>query len=64
MDKTQAATKYNRLRLGAIRAQRDALNRMRTRGEIGDAVFYRLQEELDWSELDAAPAGTFQPPAS
>jgi monovalent cation/hydrogen antiporter len=60
----QAATKYDRLRLGAIRAQRDALNRMRTRGEIGDAVFYRLQEELDWSELDAAPAGTFQPLAS
>jgi CPA1 family monovalent cation:H+ antiporter len=60
----QAATKYDRLRLGAIRAQRDALSRMRTRGEIGDAVFYRLQEELDWSELDAAPAGTFQPLAS
>jgi CPA1 family monovalent cation:H+ antiporter len=34
---------------------------MRTRGEIGDAAFYRLQEELDWSELDAAPAGSFQP---
>jgi hypothetical protein len=34
---------------------------MRTRGAIGDAAFYRLQEELDWSELDAAPAGTFQP---
>jgi monovalent cation/hydrogen antiporter len=57
----QAATKYDRLRLRAIRAQRDELYRMRTRGEIGDAAFYRLQEELDWSELDAAPAGTFQP---
>jgi monovalent cation/hydrogen antiporter len=57
----QAATKYDRLRLRAIRAQRDELNRMRTRGEIGDAAFYRLQEELDWSELDAAPAGSFQP---
>jgi CPA1 family monovalent cation:H+ antiporter len=60
----QAATKYDRLRLRAIRAQRDALNRMRLRGEIGDAAFYRLQEELDWSELDAAPAGSFQPLAS
>jgi NhaP-type Na+/H+ or K+/H+ antiporter len=57
----QAATKYDRLRLRAIRAQRDELYRMRTRGEIGDAAFYRLQEELDWSELDAAPAGSFQP---
>jgi CPA1 family monovalent cation:H+ antiporter len=57
----QAATKYDRLRLRAIRAQRDELTRLRTRGEIGDAAFYRLQEELDWSELDAAPAGTFQP---
>ena len=57
----QAATKYDRLRLRAIRAQRDALNRMRTRADIGDAAFYRLLEELDWSELDAAPAGTFQP---
>jgi monovalent cation/hydrogen antiporter len=57
----QAATKYDRLRLRAIRAQRDELNRMRSHGEIGDAAFYRLQEELDWSELDAAPAGSFQP---
>jgi CPA1 family monovalent cation:H+ antiporter len=60
----QAATKYDRLRLRAVRAQRDALNRMRIRGEIGDTAFYRLQEELDWSELDAAPAGSFQPLAS
>jgi monovalent cation/hydrogen antiporter len=60
----QAATKYDRLRLRAIGAQRDELNRLRIRGEIGDAAFYRLQEELDWSELDAAPAGTFQPLAS
>ncbi len=57
----QAATKHDRLRLRAIRAQRDELNRLRTRGEIGDAAFFRLQEELDWSELDAAPAGSFQP---
>jgi monovalent cation/hydrogen antiporter len=53
----QAATKYDRLRLRAIRAQRDALNKMRARGQISDQAFYRLQEELDWSELDAAPAG-------
>jgi len=37
-----------------------ALQRLRTRGEIGDEAFRRIQEELDWSELDAAPAGSFQ----
>ena len=60
----QAATKYDRLRLRAIRAQREALNKMRARGQVSDQAFYRLQEELDWSELDAAPAGSFQPLAS
>jgi CPA1 family monovalent cation:H+ antiporter len=45
-------TKYDRLRLRAITAQREALHRLRAHGEI--------QEELDWAELDAAPAGSFQ----
>ena len=56
----QAATKYDELRLGAIAAQRAALLRLRAQGEIGDDAFHRIQEELDWSELDAAPAGRFQ----
>ena len=56
----QGATKYDELRLRAIAAQRAALQRLRTRGEIGDEAFRRIQEELDWSELDAAPAGSFQ----
>jgi hypothetical protein len=56
----QAATKYDELRLRAIGAQREALHRLRAQGEIGDRAFYRIQEELDWSELDAAPAGSFQ----
>jgi hypothetical protein len=60
----QAATKYDELRLRAIAAQRTALQRLRERGEIGEEAFHRIQEELDWSELDAAPAGTFQPLAS
>jgi monovalent cation/hydrogen antiporter len=60
----QAATKYDELRLRAIAAQRAALQRLRTRGEIGEEAFHRIQEELDWSELDAAPAGSFQPLAS
>ena len=56
----QAATKYDELRLRAIAAQREALHRLRAQGEIGDEAFRRIQEELDWSELDAAPAGSFQ----
>jgi Na+/H+ antiporter len=60
----QAATKYDELRLRAIAAQRAALQRMRARGDIGEEAFHRIQEELDWSELDAAPAGSFQSLAS
>ncbi|MFZ1092938.1 MAG: hypothetical protein WAN75_27575 [Xanthobacteraceae bacterium] len=58
--RAQAATKYDELRLRAIAAQREALYHLRARGEIGDEAFRRIQEELDWSELDAAPAGSFQ----
>ena len=60
----QAATKYDKLRLRAIAAQREALHRLRAQGEIGDETFRRLQEELDWAELDAAPARSFQSLAS
>jgi monovalent cation/hydrogen antiporter len=60
----QAATKYDELRLRAIAAQRAALHRLRTRGEISDKAFRRIQEELDWSELDAAPAASFRSLAS
>ena len=60
----QAATKYDKLRLRAIAAQREALHRLRAQGEIGDEIFRRLQEELDWAELDAAPAGSFRSLAS
>src|SRR5438034_8079743 len=60
----QAATKYDELRLRAIGAQREALHRLRAQGKIGGEAFRRIQEELDWSELDAAPAGSFQSLAS
>ena len=60
----QAATEYDELRLRAITAQRAALHRLRAGGEIGDEAFRRIQEELDWSELDAAPSTSFQPLAS
>jgi Na+/H+ antiporter len=56
----QGATEYDQLRLRAIEAQRRALHDLRRQGRIGDEAFHRIQEELDWSELDAAPAGTFQ----
>jgi CPA1 family monovalent cation:H+ antiporter len=36
------------------------LHQLRARGEISDEAFNRIQEELDWSELDAAPAGSLQ----
>jgi monovalent cation/hydrogen antiporter len=57
----QAATEYDRLRLRAIAAQRQALDRLRAQGVISDEAYHRIQEELDWAELDAAPAGSFQP---
>jgi len=57
----QAATEYDELRLRAIRHQRQALDRLRREGTIGDEAYHRLQEEIDWAELDASPAGRFQP---
>ena len=57
----QAATEYDKLRLRAIASQRDALHRLRAEGTIGDGAYHRLEEEIDWAELDAAPAGRFQP---
>jgi hypothetical protein len=30
-------------------------------GRISDEAYYRLEEEIDWAEFDAAPAGRFQP---
>jgi len=57
----QAATSYDELRLRAIKSQRQELDRLRTEGIIGDEAYHRLEEEIDWAELDAAPAGRFQP---
>ncbi|WP_395645751.1 cation:proton antiporter [Terricaulis sp.] len=60
-DTPQAATSYDKLKLSIIPKQRAALAGLRERGEIGDEAFHRLEEELDWAELNAAPAGHFQP---
>ena len=57
----QAATEYDRLRLYAINRQRDTLEELRRDGTIGDEAYHRLEEEIDWAELAASPAGRFQP---
>jgi len=57
----QGATNYEALKLQIIPKQRLALSQLRERGEIGDEAYHRLEEELDWAELAAAPAGHFQP---
>lgn len=57
----QAATAHEALKLRIIPKQRAALVGLRERGDIGDEAFHRLEEELDWAELNAAPAGQFQP---
>ncbi|TJV13183.1 MAG: sodium:proton antiporter, partial [Mesorhizobium sp.] len=53
-DDAQAATEYDRLRLYAIKSQRDALEQLRIDGTIGDEAYHRLEEEIDWSELAAS----------
>ena len=57
----QAATEYDELRLRAIKHQRQTLARLRAQGTIGDEAYHRLEEEIDWAELEASPAGRFQP---
>ncbi|MGH8171769.1 MAG: cation:proton antiporter, partial [Rhodanobacteraceae bacterium] len=44
----------DRLRLESIRAQREALHRMRSEGSIEDEAFQMLEQELDLSEVAAA----------
>jgi CPA1 family monovalent cation:H+ antiporter len=60
-DDPQAATDYDELRLRAIKRQREKLDRLRDEDVIGDEAYHRLEEEIDWAELDASPAGRFQP---
>jgi CPA1 family monovalent cation:H+ antiporter len=57
----QAATDYDELRLRAIKRQREKLDKLRDEGTIGDEAYHRIEEEIDWAELDASPAGRFQP---
>jgi CPA1 family monovalent cation:H+ antiporter len=39
-----------------IAAERHALDQLRSRGEIGDDAFHRIEEELDWAEVHAQRA--------
>jgi CPA1 family monovalent cation:H+ antiporter len=57
----QDGTEHDGLRLKAIQRQRDVLEKLRAEGTIGDQAYHRLEEELDWAELAASPAGRFQP---
>lgn len=57
----QAATALDQLRLRLTPIQRAALNDLRTRGDISDEAYHRLEEDLDWAELDATPHGGFAP---
>ncbi|MCW6508382.1 cation:proton antiporter [Lichenifustis flavocetrariae] len=41
---------FGRLRLKAIRAEREALHKLRRSQKIGDVAFQTVQEELDWAE--------------
>ncbi len=40
------------LRSRIVTAQRDALVRMRDDNEIGDDAFHRIEERLDWIEVN------------
>lgn len=51
----QLDTDHNALRRKALAAARKAAFDLRKRGTIGDDAFHRLEEELDWLELGAAP---------
>lgn len=55
-NRPQTKTVHDRLRATAIRAQRQALDALRAGGQIEDDAYHRLEEEMDWAELNAIPA--------
>lgn len=52
-DPSRAPAEYGRMRLMAIRSERDELAEWRRRGRIDDDAYHLLEEELDRAELDA-----------
>jgi len=53
----QATSEFDVLHLEMIACQRVTLHAMRDKGEIAEDVYRRLQEELDWAEVDARAFG-------
>ncbi|MFL5518378.1 MAG: cation:proton antiporter, partial [Gemmatimonadales bacterium] len=45
----------------AQRAQRRVLMGLRAEGVIGDDAFHRIEEELDWAEVNTAPGAAAEP---
>lgn len=56
-DDPQATSEFDELHLEMIACQRQVLHQMRDSGEIAEDVYRRLQQELDWSEVDARSFG-------
>ncbi len=48
------ASLFNSAHRRALEAERRALSELRARGVIGDDAYHRIEEELDWAELNAA----------
>lgn len=48
-------TEYDQLRAESLRARRDHLDQLRRDDAISEDAFHRLEEELDYAELDTTP---------
>ncbi|CAN5125692.1 sodium:proton antiporter [soil metagenome] len=55
----QRGVEHDRLRMIAIAEERRVLFELRNAGEIEDDAFHAIEEQLDWAELNASPAGHF-----
>jgi CPA1 family monovalent cation:H+ antiporter len=51
----EARTEFSRLRRRCVAAQRSALEALRTRGEIAEDVYHRLEARLDLDEVSETP---------
>jgi Na+/H+ antiporter len=52
--RSESALRFSEARRRALSAERQTLFDLRARGVIGDDAYHRIEEELDWAELDAA----------
>jgi hypothetical protein len=50
---TETAAPAGELLLRAVAAERRRLVELRNEGTIGDDAFHRVEEDLDWAELNA-----------